>query len=185
MTERISRFVDVLIVDDEDDIRLTLQEVLEGDGYVVGCAINGQQALSFVETSKPAVILLDLMMPTMNGWAFLQARKASVWLLSIPVIVMSANLELINKDEIREYDRLAKPFDLPKLRALIAKWARRSEPGGSQGDPDDDRNERSGVLRTDGWPTRSADRVHVLGEDRGADPKIIPSQANGTNRRGL
>ena len=84
----------VLIVDDDPGIRRMMSLVLAGEGYDVRTAENGRQALDLLASWRPAVILLDLMMPVMDGWTFLAAQQADPILASIPVIVMSASGDL-------------------------------------------------------------------------------------------
>ncbi|MBK7863433.1 MAG: response regulator [Archangiaceae bacterium] len=82
----------VLIVDDDEDIREALGEVLADLGYAVVKARNGREALSLVRglPQPPQLILLDLMMPVMNGWQFLEAHGTDHEVASIPVVVMTA-----------------------------------------------------------------------------------------------
>src|SRR5512143_2353035 len=83
--------VSVLGVDDERDIREAVAEVLKEEGYEVFDARDGAEALRQLRAHHPAVVLLDLMMPGMNGWEFCAARKNEAPELSrIPVIVISA-----------------------------------------------------------------------------------------------
>ena len=80
----------VLVVDDDRDIRETLQELLQQEGYDVEVARNGLEALGLARRERPAVILLDLFMPIMDGIAFRHAQLEDPQLLEIPVIVISA-----------------------------------------------------------------------------------------------
>jgi CheY-like chemotaxis protein len=81
----------VLVVEDEQDIRETLRDILEMEGYRVRCACNGKEALdALAEMPRPRLILLDLMMPVMSGYELLQALRANDDLASIPVTVVSA-----------------------------------------------------------------------------------------------
>jgi CheY-like chemotaxis protein len=81
----------VLIVDDDHDIRETLADVLEVEGYVSERAANGQEALALLERGlRPCVVLLDLMMPIMNGWDLLTRMKQDPKLASIPVFSITA-----------------------------------------------------------------------------------------------
>jgi CheY-like chemotaxis protein len=81
----------VLVVEDDPDIRETLSEVLSAEGYDVTAAANGREALDKLGVMhRPCMILLDLMMPVMNGWEFLRAIEQSADLSSIPVTVVSA-----------------------------------------------------------------------------------------------
>jgi len=81
----------VLIVEDDDDIRQTFSELLGDAGYTPICACNGAEALDRLQRpDRPCVIVLDLMMPVMTGWQFLEHRQKEPSLLAIPVIVVSA-----------------------------------------------------------------------------------------------
>ncbi len=80
----------VLVVDDDDEVREALVEVLAQEGYEVSGACNGQQALTKVLIHWPDVVLLDLVMPVMSGWQFLDLRLAYPVLGNLPVIVTSA-----------------------------------------------------------------------------------------------
>jgi CheY-like chemotaxis protein len=84
----------VLVVDDDPGIRRMVSLVLAGEGYDVRTAEDGRQALDLLASWHPAVILLDLMMPVMDGWTFLVAQQADPVLAPIPVIVMSASGDL-------------------------------------------------------------------------------------------
>lgn len=80
----------VLVVDDDPDVREGLQLFLEREGYAVSTAEDGQEALEMLARSRPGLILLDLMMPVMSGFDFLQARAQREELAAIPVVVISA-----------------------------------------------------------------------------------------------
>jgi CheY-like chemotaxis protein len=89
----ITRIVDehILIVEDDKDLRESLCEALELEGYIVVCADNGESALRYLATgARPCVILLDLMMPVMDGWRFREETMKDASLATIPVIVMTA-----------------------------------------------------------------------------------------------
>jgi CheY-like chemotaxis protein len=83
----------IVVVDDEDDIREAVQIVLEAEGYRTSAAANGQEALELLRRSEhpPCLILLDLMMPVMDGWEFLKEIGEEPRLLSVPVAIMSAH----------------------------------------------------------------------------------------------
>jgi CheY-like chemotaxis protein len=81
----------ILVVEDDKDLRESLRDALELEGYVAVSVENGQAALSYLATgARPCVILLDLMMPVMDGWAFRQEMLKDDELASIPVVVMTA-----------------------------------------------------------------------------------------------
>jgi CheY-like chemotaxis protein len=119
----------ILLVDDDPDLRQSLAEALEEAGYSVERAANGQEALEVLRGSaeRPSVILLDLLMPVMNGWQFCQLKQRDPAVATIPVIAMSA---AVSKDPNSPYyievdDFLAKPvaFDdlVDKLERLTAR----------------------------------------------------------------
>ncbi len=80
----------VLVVDDDEAVRLTLQRALEKDGWRVRTAMHGRDALARVTDTAPALILLDLMMPEMDGFAFLEALRVEPAHADIPVVVLTA-----------------------------------------------------------------------------------------------
>jgi len=85
----------ILLVDDDDALRETLQKILEKEGYLVASASNGREALFMLERlhPRPAAIVLDMMMPVMNGWEVLRRLKHDRELSSIPALVVSASCE--------------------------------------------------------------------------------------------
>ena len=81
----------VLVVEDDADIRDVLAQLLAPEGYLVATAEHGEEALAWLRTHPaPCAILLDLMMPVMDGLTFLRAMRAEPALSSIPVVVLSA-----------------------------------------------------------------------------------------------
>jgi CheY-like chemotaxis protein len=83
----------ILIVDDDPDIRAALSELLESEGYEVTSAANGAAALAQLrgEGAKPCAILLDLMMPYMNGWEFRAEQLRDPELRDIPIVLLTAS----------------------------------------------------------------------------------------------
>src|SRR5678816_1910588 len=80
----------VLVVDDEPMLRDNLGQILSDEGYVVDLAVDGKTALDRVHSARPDAILLDLMMPGMNGRQFLQALRDDARYTAIPVLIMTA-----------------------------------------------------------------------------------------------
>src|SRR5574340_1100683 len=83
---------EVLLVEDDAAIRDALRELLEAEGFVVQGAANGREALARLRAGghRPRLILLDLMMPVMDGWEFRQAQRGDPALARIPVVVLTA-----------------------------------------------------------------------------------------------
>ena len=110
----------ILVVDDDYDIRSVVDDLLTDEGYHVRTAGNGRQALEILATWRPGVILLDLSMPEMNGWTFLAHQQADPELAQIPVIVMSAHYNLGKGAALDSAAAVvAKPFDVDRLLDLI------------------------------------------------------------------
>src|SRR5579864_4782070 len=111
----------VLVIEDEPTIRDTLEEALRSVGYVVTTASNGSTALALLDGVTPDVILLDLMMPVMDGFAFRARQLLSTRLARIPVIVLSATHELESAaSALRPHAFLRKPFDLDIMLDRVA-----------------------------------------------------------------
>lgn len=115
----------VFIVEDDVDTREMLGRFLELEGYQVETAANGKLALERLGSGAgPCVIVLDLMMPVMDGWQFRQAQIRDASLANIPVIVVSAagrdRLERIQADAY-----LSKPVDLDELLGCVTQFCRR------------------------------------------------------------
>ncbi len=110
----------MLVVDDERDIREAVAEVLKDEGYEVLDAHDGAEALEQLRAHHPSVILLDLMMPGMNGWEFCAARAREPEISSIPVIVISA---LGRVSGIPAAAFLHKPFELEALVSTVRRCA--------------------------------------------------------------
>lgn len=114
----------LLLVDDDDDLRVSLAEALEDAGYVVIQAANGLKALELLESERPDLVLLDLLMPVLNGWQFCQSKNENPATAGIPVIAMSA---AASKDPASPYyidvdDFIAKPVEFDELLAKIADF---------------------------------------------------------------
>ena len=110
----------VLIVDDELDIRETISEVLGFEGHEVFSASDGEQALVRCRQLKPDLILLDLMMPGMNGWDFRRAQLRDPEIAAIPVVVVSA---VGRSGDLSASGFLPKPFGLDDLLAVVRRTA--------------------------------------------------------------
>lgn len=112
----------ILVVDDDQDLLDVTRFVLEGEGHGVLTARNGEEALVLLRAGPlPALVLLDLMMPVMNGWAFLEARAREPALQAIPVLVLTAS----EPEEVPgAVGILRKPFDLDDLINAVEQHVR-------------------------------------------------------------
>ena len=81
----------VLIVEDNDDLRMLLGDVLDDAGFEVAAVSNGAEALELAREWQPSAIVLDLMMPVMDGAGFLRERLELPWLTRVPVLVLTAH----------------------------------------------------------------------------------------------
>ncbi|HET9987284.1 MAG TPA: response regulator transcription factor [Kofleriaceae bacterium] len=122
----------ILVVDDEPMVRDTLGQVLADEGYVVDVAADGADALDRVHAARPDAILLDLMMPGMNGRQFLQALRDDSAYSAVPVLIMTAvhGLE-INLSSIGASEVVEKPFQIEELLNKIALAVYRSRDANS------------------------------------------------------
>jgi DNA-binding response OmpR family regulator len=110
--------MNVLVVDDQEAIRETLQTALDDEGFTVECASNGREALDILERWKPCVILLDLMMPVMDGWTFRQEQQRAG--NDVPVVLLSAAGELDRHQQTMGAAAIIpKPFDLDRVISAV------------------------------------------------------------------
>jgi CheY-like chemotaxis protein len=112
----------VLVVDDDEIIRGFLAEALADEGYEVRAAGEGAHALATLRGWPAELIVLDLMMPVMDGWAFRAVQRQDPELAHIPVVVLSATREV--QLQARPLDVaavFAKPFDLDELLTVIGE----------------------------------------------------------------
>ena len=111
----------MLVVDDDPDILQTLALCLSTEGYRVLMAANGREALDVLSRERPAVILLDLMMPVMDGWQFVNEIDARGMRKS-PLLILSADRAVQgHAAKLRADAFLAKPFDLDELLGKVSQ----------------------------------------------------------------
>jgi two-component system alkaline phosphatase synthesis response regulator PhoP len=119
----------ILIVDDEIDTLLPLKRSLEVEDYMVMGANNGHEALMKARTDIPDLILLDLMMPEMDGYEVCAQLKKDELTKNIPVIILTAKDAVRDKVkglDIGADDYVTKPFNLNELKARIKSVLRRT-----------------------------------------------------------
>jgi CheY-like chemotaxis protein len=112
----------VLIVDDDQDMADVVRAVLESEGYACRWAANGRQALDEVATAMPAIILLDMLMPVMNGWEAAHELRA-LYGRGLPIVIMTAAEHAEARREVTDADDvLSKPFELDELLRVVANY---------------------------------------------------------------
>jgi CheY-like chemotaxis protein len=120
----------ILLVDDDLDIREALTDTLEDRGFQVVSATNGLEALELLRSMavRPSVILLDLMMPIMDGYGFLDAQRKDPKLAAIPVAIITAG-HGVDRDRLGDSAPVvAKPIKVPHLVDLLRRLQARGAP---------------------------------------------------------
>lgn len=113
----------IVIIEDDPDIRSAIQTVLETEGYSVSSFENGKVALEGLKNcQRPCLILLDLMMPVMNGWEFLRARREiKDTIFPTPVFIVSAVADTHAAIEAQAKGYIKKPIDIDLLLNVVKK----------------------------------------------------------------
>jgi len=110
----------VLLVDDDEDLRDSIADLLRQRGYFVETAEDGHAALATIAAHRmPCVVLLDLVMPGMDGWKFLAVAQADPRMSSIPIVIASAHAA--THAPAGAAGVLRKPFDLDELFAVVER----------------------------------------------------------------
>ncbi len=112
----MSRARSVLVVDDDAEGRSLLREVLEAEGCSVYVAENGRAALDMLRVVRPDLLVVDLMMPVMNGWELCEALDRDAALVDIPLVILSGAARFGPRNRTRV---LAKPLRLNALIGLL------------------------------------------------------------------
>ena len=146
----------ILVVDDDSAARDLLSRFLEREGFTVKTARDGREGLALARQYRPKVVLLDVEMPNVNGWAMLQALRADPLLADTPVIMISVLHERSVGFAMGANDYLVKPIDWRQLKRVLERF----EDGGTGGrrvlvvdDEPDARGWIGAMLSRDGWTT--------------------------------
>lgn len=124
----MSRTNDVLIVDDDPDMIEVIELVLHDAGYATRGALNGRQALDAVAAAMPALIVLDMLMPVMDGWQFAREFHARYG-PHTPIVVATAAEHVDTRGgEIGAADVLPKPFEVSDLLRVVARHVQTPRP---------------------------------------------------------
>lgn len=110
---------DILVVDDDPELRAALVERLQSMGYLTVGAGDGEEAMGVALAQHPRLILLDLQMPRMDGWQFLERRRSSDLLAGIPVVIASGERERVPAAEAAAV--LEKPIDGEVLAEVVGE----------------------------------------------------------------
>ncbi len=117
----------VLVVEDDDDIRESLVDVLTEYGHIAHAVTNGAEAIDWLEhaATMPGLILLDLMMPVMDGFGFREVQRTHARWASIPVVVLSAHAAVeTRKDELQANATFKKPLGVSAIREIVDQHCR-------------------------------------------------------------
>ncbi len=120
----------ILVVDDEIDIVDIVKIFLEGKGYEVVCAYNGEDALKVIKKERPDLIILDILMPEMDGFDVCRKLKSEKETMFIPIIFLTAKDELADKWKglfMGAFGYITKPFEEENLLGKIEKIFEQSE----------------------------------------------------------
>ncbi len=115
----------ILIVDDEQDIVETLKFILEAHGYTCFCAYNGEDGLNKAKEIMPNLIILDVMMPKINGYKISRLLKYDSKYKDIPIIMVTARSQEQDKligEETGVNEYISKPFELEEILAAVKKY---------------------------------------------------------------
>ena len=121
----------IMVVDDETDIRFVIRKMLEKEGYEVVTAESGEEAIEILKDTRPDLILLDVMMPGLDGWETCTKIKSNKKTMQTPVVMLTA--KTAEEDKIKALDEcgaqwhISKPIDRPKFIETV-KWLLKSPP---------------------------------------------------------
>jgi two-component system response regulator MprA len=114
----------VLVVDDDPAIRGLVGDALRGEGYAVDLAAHGREALEAMRARRPSTVVLDLMMPVMDGFSFMEACHKERLCVDVPIVVISAVQDALRRvSEMPVHACMAKPFDLDDLVRTVGRYA--------------------------------------------------------------
>ena len=112
----------ILVVEDHEPLLMAVQDILEAEGYIVNTATDGAEALHLVEENRPDLVLTDILMPRMDGYALCEALRARPEWESIPIIFVTARAEI--EDELKgkalgATNYITKPFSPDRLLTAV------------------------------------------------------------------
>jgi DNA-binding response OmpR family regulator len=114
--------VPILVVEDDPGIRQGIADFLGFEGYAVDVAVNGEEALSYLRERRPSLVVLDLVMPVMNGPQLLERLRSEGIASGVPVAIMTAAMPGASSLPVADA-YLSKPFDLDQLLEVVGRHA--------------------------------------------------------------
>jgi CheY-like chemotaxis protein len=124
MSPPAAQYCPVLIVEDDADLREMMAQLLTLEGFQAATATNGREALDYLRKSPtPDLILLDLMMPVMDGWEFSKQQQADPAIAKVPVVVLTA-VDQARAKAVNATAFLNKPLDFDRLLQLVRQYCR-------------------------------------------------------------
>ena len=115
---------DVLVVEDESYLCELLSDVIESEGHTARKASNGLEALERMKERKPQLVLLDLMMPIMDGWEFMEALRANPQWDGVPIVIITAIYDVKRtQEETGARAVITKPFDIDQITEIVRLYA--------------------------------------------------------------
>ena len=112
----------ILVIDDDSGIRDSLAECMAAEGFAVATAINGQDGLERLRRERPGLVVVDLVMPVMNGHQFVAAVRADPALRDLPVVLMTGATPRSGHPQPAVDALLPKPFELEELIAVVKRF---------------------------------------------------------------
>src|SRR5438105_13013717 len=113
----------VLVVDDDPAIRGLVGDALREEGYAVDLAAHGREALDAMRARRPATVILDLMMPVMDGFSFIEQCHRERLCVDVPIVVIAAVQDALRRiKDLPVHACIAKQFDLDDLRQMVARY---------------------------------------------------------------
>ena len=164
----------VLVIDDEANQRELMTRFLERQRFAVRTAADGRTGLDLAQSLKPRAILLDVMMPEMDGWSVLAALKADPETAGIPVVMVSFVADAALSASLGAIEAVAKPVDWTRLRTILDQFRAADGDVLVVDDDADMRHRLRTVLERDGWSVREArNGCEALDQVRHGVPRLV------------
>jgi CheY-like chemotaxis protein len=113
----------ILVVDDDSDVRTMMRMILAAEGYTAECAGDGVEAIDYLRTHAPALVLVDLILPRMNGAALIRAMAGDPTMASIPVAIMSGQTTALASAQAPQVvAQLIKPVEIDELLKIVHQF---------------------------------------------------------------